>query len=179
MLSKLCNIFFIIFFCFLISINTEVSGEPLQAAAISDIKGVYLQNTLLFKTDRAFNRVTVGDARIAGARALSPRQLLIKGLNPGWTNLIIWHNDNIPAQFYDFKVEIDPKMIGDVEKLIKKLVPASRVRLIPANEELLLEGEVESLEDMQRVLQIATAFFSSKKKKKGKQVRRRTKLYYN
>ncbi|MBL0732650.1 MAG: pilus assembly protein N-terminal domain-containing protein, partial [Desulfosarcina sp.] len=64
-------------------------SEPLQAAAISDIKGVYLQNTLLFETDRGFNRVTVGDARIAGARAISQRQLLIKGLTPGRTNLLI------------------------------------------------------------------------------------------
>ena len=167
MLSKLCNIFFIIFFCFLISINTEVSGEPLQAAAISDIKGVYLQNTLLFKTDRGFNRVTVGDARIAGARAISQRQLLIKGLTPGRTNLIIWYiGDNSP-KIYNFKVEIDPKMLADVEALIKELVPSSSVRAIPVNKELLLEGEVQSQRDLQRVLQIAGAFFSYKKQKKG------------
>ena len=167
MLFKLRNIFFIIFFCFLLSFNTEVRGEPLQAAAISDIKGVYLQNTLLFETDRGFNRVTVGDAKIAGARALSPRQLLIKGLTPGYTNLIIWYIGDTSPKIYNFKVEIDPKMLADVEALIKKLVPFSKVRAIPVNKKLLLEGEVESQRDLQRVLQIAGAFFSYKKQKKG------------
>jgi len=167
MLLKLPNIFFIIFFCFLLSFNTEVKGEPLRAAAISEIKGVYLQNTLLFETDRGFNRVTVGDAKIAGARALSPRQLLIKGYTPGRTNLIIWYIGDTSPKIYNFKVEIDPKMLADVEALIKKLVPFSRVRAIPVNKELLLEGEVESQRDLQRVLQIACAFFSYKKQKKG------------
>ena len=152
---------------FLLSCCSFVLASNKIIKPVPEIKGVFLGKTFLFETKHDFKRIVVGDARIANVRAISTRQLLIKGLNPGWTNLIIWYNDKIPPQFYDFKVKIDPKMIAEVETLIKKLVPASRVRLIPANQELLLEGEVYSLEDMHRVLQIATAFFSSKKKKKG------------
>jgi len=158
------KLFIIIFFLLTCCSFAYAANDNIKPAP--EIKGVFLGKTFLFETAHDFKRVAVGDLRIANVRAISTRQLLIKGLNPGWTNLIIWHNDNVPAQFYDFKVEIDPKMIADVETLIKKLVPASRVRMIPANQELLLEGEVESIEDMHRVLQIATAFFSSKKKKK-------------
>ena len=148
--------------------NFPALAETAQVASVPELKEIFLGKTVLFEADKDFNRIVVGDAKIASVRAVSRRQILIKGSRPGWTNLIIWYRDNT-VKVYDFRVKIDPKIISDVEHLIKKLVPASAVRLVPANQELLLEGEVESMEDMQRVLQIVSAFFSSKKKKKGEE----------
>jgi len=148
--------------------NFPALAETAQVASVPELKEIFLGKTVLFEAEKDFNRIVVGDAKIASVRAISRKQILIKGYRPGWTNLIIWHNDNT-LEIYDFRVKIDPKMISDVENLIKKLVPASAVRLVPANQELLLEGEVESMEDMQRVLQIVSAFFSAKKKKKGEE----------
>ena len=147
-------------------LNSGVFAETPEIIPVPEIKGIYLGKTFLFETKNEFKRVVVGDARIASVRAISTNQILIKGTTPGWTNLIIWHNNNFPPVVYDFKVEIDPKMISEVQELIKEFVPFSKVRVVPANTELLLEGEVESQQDMHRVLQIVTAFFSYKKKKR-------------
>ena len=71
-----------------------------------EIKGVFLGRTFLFETEKEFKRVAVGDVRIASARAITTRQILIKGANPGWTNLMIWYGGNTLVDCYDFKVEI-------------------------------------------------------------------------
>ena len=152
----------------LVFYNFPAPAETGQVASVPELKEIFLGKTFLFEAEKDFNRIVVGDAKIASVRAISRKQILIKGYRPGWTNLIIWHNDNT-LEIYDFRVKIDPKMISDVEHLIKKLVPASAVRVVPANQDLLLEGEVESMEDMHRVLQIVSAFFSAKKKKKGEE----------
>lgn len=144
-----------------------VNAETRKIVSAPVLKGIFLSKTFLFGTKRDFTRIAVGDSRIASVRALSTRQIIIKGLKPGWTNLTIWYNDGSQIEIFDFKVEIDPQMIADVEKVIKELVPESMVHIVPANEELLLEGEVFSLTDMHRVLQIVTAFFGSKKKGRG------------
>ncbi len=154
--------------CSLFFYNFPALAETAQAVSVPELKKIFLGRTVLFGVEKDFYRVAVGDAKIASVRAVSRRQILIKGSRPGWTNLIIWYRDNT-VKVYDFRVKIDPKMISDVEHLIKKLVPASAVRVVPANQDLLLEGEVESMEDMQRVLQIVSAFFSSKEKKKGEE----------
>ena len=145
-----------------------VLAETTQAVSVPELKKIFLGRTVLFGVKKDFYRVAVGDAKIASVRAVSKRQILIKGSRPGWTNLIIWYRDNT-VKVYDFRVKIDPKMISDVEDLIKKLVPTSAVHVVPANQDLLLEGEVESMEDMQRVLQIVSAFFSFKEKRRGEE----------
>ena len=126
---------------------------------------IYLGKTFLITFNCPIAKVCVGDSKIALARALSEKEILIKGRSPGITNLIIWYKDKKPPSLYNIKVEIDPAQIKEVESLIKKLVPESHVQLIPAGSELLLEGYVTSIEDMHRVVQIVGAFFERTDKK--------------
>ena len=128
---------------------------------------IYLGKTFLIALDFPVAKVCVGDRKIALARALSENEILIKGIRPGITDLIIWYKDKRPPSLYNVKVEIDPALIHEVGSLIKRLVPDSNVRLIPAGSELLLEGYVTSVEDMHRVIQIVGAYFKEKERKEG------------
>ena len=142
------------------------SSISLLTKPAKEIK-IYLGKTFLITFDFPVARVCVGDRKIALARALSENEILIKGIRPGITDLIIWYKDKRPPSLYNVKVEIDPALIHEVESLIKKLVPDSDVRLIPAGSELLLEGYVTSVEDMHRVVQIVGAYFKEKERKEG------------
>ncbi|GAB6163354.1 type II and III secretion system protein family protein [Desulfothermus naphthae] len=148
-----------------ISNLTYASSVSILTRSAEKIR-IYLGKTFLITLDSPVARVCVGDMKIALARAISEKEILIKGRTPGITDLIIWYKGKKSPSLYNLKVEIDPAMLQEVESLIKKLVPESHVQLIPAGSELLLEGYVTSVEDMHRVIQIVGAYFKKEEKKK-------------
>ena len=142
----------------LVPLSCMAAGTP-RIIPVVALDKICLGKTFLVK-DRPFRKVVVGDANIASVRALAPDQLLIKGLRPGRTNLIFWYDDDRPPGTFDVRVVIDPDIIAEAEAMVRELVPAARVRIIPVNAEILLEGVVDSIADMHRVAQIIRPFFT-------------------
>jgi pilus assembly protein CpaC len=135
------------------------------------IEGIYLGKTVVLPLEKPITRVAVGESDIAGVRAISDTQVLIKGIRLGTTNITLWYKHKARPDIFELQVETDPATFAHVEELVAELVPGAKVRIIPANAEILLEGEVSSIRDMQRVLQIVSPFFvvrstSSKKDEK-------------
>lgn len=142
--------------------NARGGQGPVFMRSVAELGKVFLGRTFVLNTAKPVERVVVGDGRIARVRAVSTSQILVKGLRAGWTNLVIWYKGEEMPSVFDMKVEADPGQIQEVESLIKRLVPKSSVRLVPAGSELILEGTVTSQEDLQRVLQITASYFRYK-----------------
>ncbi len=147
-----------------IGAESKVRGNKLKVKPASVLEGIYLGKSIVFTTGKRVTKVAIGDERIASVRAISQNELLIRGNRPGWTNLIIWYGNTAKPDIFDLQVQINPRTLETLERLIKRLVPSARVRAIPVNKEVILDGTVESQRDMQRVLQIATAFFKKEEK---------------
>ena len=146
------------------------AGEVLRMDATTPPERIYIGQTAVFQAPEPVFRVAVGNGKIATARALSDRQLLIQGLSIGQTQLLLWHagREDYP-QIVEIKVEIDPRLIAEALALVRRLVPTAAVEIIAAHQEVLLEGTVASLADMHRVLQIVTPFFAAQmEESKGK-----------
>lgn len=168
--SKFGLLFLLMVIASLGFVTNAPGGEgPVFVRSAAELGKVFLGRTCVLNTPKPVERVAVGEGRIAKVRAISTRQILVKGLRAGWTNLIIWYKGEQVPSVFDIKVEVDPRQIQEVESLIKRLVPKSEVRLIPAGSELILEGTVTSQEDLQRVLQIVASYFRYKKKAKEKE----------
>ncbi len=148
---------FLLVFLFALWVGTSVAGAEILPS--ETIEGVYLGKTVIFE-DAPFYRVVVGDADIASVRSVSKTMLIIKGIKPGLTNLTLWYEGAEAPGVYEFRVGIDPAVVARAEKYVKELVPDARVKIIPIDAQILLEGEVDSLVDMQRVIQVVTPFFS-------------------
>ncbi|WP_319526467.1 pilus assembly protein N-terminal domain-containing protein [uncultured Desulfosarcina sp.] len=144
----------------LFSLSTPAVSADLRPS--ETIEGIYLGKTFVYQAAVRFERVAVGHAGVAVVRALSDDTLLIKGNKPGRTNLILWPVDGSPPVSLDLKVDVDPLLIADVEKMVGEMVPDAEVRIVSANGTLILDGTVTSLTMMQRVLQIVSAYFGEK-----------------
>ena len=155
----------LIFMVSAISVPAEAKLIKLDAQA--ETERLYLGQTEIFQAPEPVHRVVVSNAKIASARAISKHQILIQGKSVGHTHLLIWCDGRPDPLMFAFRVDIDPHLIAGAEAMVRRLVPRAEVRIIPAHQEVLLEGTVSSAQDMHRVLQIITPFFAAQMEDKN------------
>jgi pilus assembly protein CpaC len=104
------------------------------------------------KTDVPISRVSIADPEIADVQLITPTQVLVVARkNPGSTNLVLWHGDD-HAEVYDVQVFLPGDLVRLIEERIQQLAPDARVSLAPGPKGVILHGEVESQETLERVL---------------------------
>ena len=131
----------------------EYSPDTEELSVAGELKLTAGKSSIL-ECDEDVARVAVGQARIADVRAISPKEILISPLKAGTTNLILWHMDGTTS-VYDLIVKYD---ISEITKMLKEMVPGADVTLTTSFGMLILDGQVDSQETMDRALKILQAF---------------------
>ncbi len=126
------------------------------AGKLSDAEELELTagKSFILECDEDAVRVAVGQPKIAEIRALSPKEVLINALRPGTTNVIIWHGDETTS-VYNLTVKYD---VSEIKKKLKEMVPGVKVTLTTSFGMLVIDGQVDDQETMDRVLKVVRAF---------------------
>jgi len=126
------------------------------AEKLSDAEELELTagKSYVLECDEDAVRVAVGQPGIAEVRALSPKEVLINALRPGTTNVIIWHRDETTS-VYNLTVKYD---VSEIKKKLKEMVPGVEVTLTTSFGMLMIYGQVDDQETMDRVLRVVQAF---------------------
>ena len=119
---------------------------------------VAVHKSFLKRTPQAVTRVSVADSAIADVQLLTPHQILVvAGQNPGQTNLILWHgNEN--AQVYEVNVFVPGNLLALVSQRLDELVPGTRIRLYPSADGIIVDGEVDSVDTLDRIRRVVGSF---------------------
>ena len=126
-----------------------------QAEELKLISG----KSFILESDIDVERIAVGNPEIADIKAITKRQTLINPLKPGTTNLIIWFDKDsrikTPPMVYDLVVVFD---IPHIQKKIDKTASGSEVKVESAGMVLIVKGDVEDQEIMDRILTVLYCF---------------------
>lgn len=125
--------------------GTAFSDEPMQLA-------VGQQRVI---TLTGISRVAIANPQVADVKALSPSQLLITALGQGTTELTIWRGQTQVK--YQISVSAaDPKQV--VREVKKLLGDREGITINVQADRIFLEGYALTLDDMQRVEQVAQMY---------------------
>lgn len=101
-------------------------------------------------------RVAIGDPETVTGRVVGPTDILLLGLKPGRTNLIVWEVGGEKAYVYPVVV---PLGTGDLTRDLREDPELSGVRVDAAGGKVALKGNVPSNDAHARVLQMASRYF--------------------
>ena len=100
-----------------------------------------------------FTRVSVTNPAIADVFVVTPNQILINGKAVGTTSLVAFY----PARtvFFDVVVQSD---LGLLKERIKQVAPRDEIQVHPAQDAIILEGNVSSERTIAGVVEVASVF---------------------
>lgn len=98
--------------------------------------------------------VLVTNPDVADAVLRSPRRIYVLGVAAGQTDAVFFDGAGRRILSLDIRVDQDT---GAVAQTINRLLPGARVRVDAMNNSLILSGEVKSLSDADKAVQIARA----------------------
>jgi len=99
-------------------------------------------------------RVSVANPALAEAVAISPKELLVNGLAPGDTTVIIWQQGG-NRLFYDLTVRQSTRKIDAVRAEIARDLPGQDISINFENDTAFVSGTVKDLMTSDRAVQIA------------------------
>ncbi|MCF4166118.1 pilus assembly protein N-terminal domain-containing protein [Zavarzinia compransoris] len=101
-------------------------------------------------------RVAIGDPATVTGRVVGPQDILLLGLKPGRTNLIVWEVGGETAYVYPVVV---PLSVGDLARDLREDPELGTVRVDTAGGTVALKGSVSSNEAHARALRLAARYF--------------------
>jgi pilus assembly protein CpaC len=104
-------------------------------------------------------RVSIADPGVADIRLLSPTEILLNGISPGVTNLIVWDITG-KATFFDVVVKTD---MTEFEKKLKEIAPGVDISVESAGDTLILRGDLKNLQTRKKIEDIAKAYVPNMK----------------
>jgi len=111
--------------------------------------------------NRPVTKIAIADAQVADAELLTTTQiLLIAKEKPGITSLTLWHGDD-HAEVYQVEVRLLDKVWNDIREALRRLAPNARVQVERLGDGVVLDGTVESQQELERVLEITRTFVPS------------------
>ncbi|MGD9160019.1 MAG: type II and III secretion system protein family protein [Desulfobacteraceae bacterium] len=154
--------------CFFINIPAASAGSCNDYATSGCSIEIEMHKSFIKKTGRDITRISIANPDIADARVITPRQVLLIGNKPGSTNLIIWHKNNNKtdinpeeeeqAEVYDVEVYVSYAIMKAVHGSLRKMVPEAKVNIQRTAKGIILDGEVESQQMLERVLSIVRSY---------------------
>lgn len=101
-------------------------------------------------------RVAIGDPATVTGRVVGPQDILLLGLKPGRTNLIVWEVGGETAYVYPVVV---PLSVGDLARDLREDPELGSVKVDTAGDTVALKGMVSSNEAHARALRLAARYF--------------------
>src|SRR5512141_2159301 len=101
--------------------------------------GVTVGRSLVIDSPVNIQRVSVSDAALIEAVAVSPRELLINAKAPGQTSLILWEQGGRRVA-YDLSVRPNPAKITAVREQFQKELPGQNITVEMEDTAVFLRG---------------------------------------
>ena len=129
-------------------------GVSLQAKAPERLV-VTVGKSLSIDSPVAIKRVAIANITLAETVMIGPRELLINGLVPGETSLLIWQDGDVRLA-YDLLVRPSSLKLDAVREQIANEFPDVNVDLTMANDIVFIRGTVKTMAVGERVVAIAS-----------------------
>src|SRR5581483_11902850 len=139
--------------------TTEQAPGPISAmqeptGLVTKELSVTVGKSLVVDSPVNIQRVSVANPALAEAVAISPKELLVNGLAPGDTTVIIWQQGG-NRLFYDLTVRQSTRKIDAVRAEIARDLPGQDISINFENDTAFVSGTVKDLMTSDRAVQIA------------------------
>ena len=129
------------------------SGLALEAK-LPERLVVTVGKSLSIDSPVTIKRVAIANTALAETVVIGPREVLINGLAPGETSLLIWQEGNIRVA-YDLLVRPSTLKVEAVRDQIEIEFPGAKIDLAAANDIVFVRGLVKSMAMGERILAMA------------------------
>lgn len=116
---------------------------------------VTVGKSLIIDSPIEIRRVSVANGALAEAVAVNPKEVLINGLAPGETSLIVWQQ-NGSRLVYDLTVRISMVKLEATRQQIARDFPNDNISVTFENDTAFLRGKVKDMVAADRVVSIAS-----------------------
>ncbi len=130
------------------------AGAPQPEGQGSSPLRVMVGKSLLINTSDRLKRISVTDATVADAIAISPTQILVHGRSAGEVSLMIW-DELERSRSFDLRVDVD---VSAANEEIQKIFPDERITVTPSRSAIVLSGHVSTEDTAKRAGLIAEAY---------------------
>jgi pilus assembly protein CpaC len=130
--------------------GSAVEAQTLQAQEV--VRVARGQSALLLQPT-AVARVSIGDPSIADAVVISPREVLVNGIELGTTTLILWDQAG-QRRVYTVEVTVDAAAL---DRTVRSLFPGEPVRVTASANIVIVSGAVSDTRVARQVLALARA----------------------
>jgi pilus assembly protein CpaC len=110
--------------------------------------------SLLINTTERLKRVSVTDPTVADALVVTPKQILVNGLNPGEVSLLIW-DELERSRSFDLRVDVD---ITAASEEMHRLFPDEKINVTPSRSAIVLSGHVTTEDVAKHAGALASAY---------------------
>ena len=150
---------------FLFAALLSVLGPVLafaQSVSLSEIDTsvrLHADTSLIITVPEGIQEVTIANPRIADFSVVSDTSLYLIGKLPGLTSLTFLSDSGDLLKTIEVKVEID---VRELRARLKEVLPKDNLRVMPANQGVIVSGSVTSPKKSKLALEIAEQFFPGK-----------------
>ncbi len=110
--------------------------------------------SLTFETGTPVTRVSVSNPNVAEPIAISPTQMLINGLAPGVTSMVLWPKEGSPI-VYEVVVTLETGRLADQ---LAKIFPNEKIGVTASKDSIVLSGPVSSPAVSETVAKLASDY---------------------
>ena len=135
----------------LVSAGSAVAADPAEQRMVRLEMTIGKAQVVDLKD--AFTRVSVTNPNIADVFVITPRQILVNGKAVGSTSLVVFYPDR--TLFFDVLVNTDVELLRE---RLKQVAPRDDIQVIPAQDALILSGNVSSSTVADAAVELATLF---------------------
>lgn len=108
----------------------------------------------------AITRISVANPEVADIILTSPQEVYVNGLAPGTTNLSVWGR----GRFSSARVTVEAD-VSQLKESLAQVLPKEKIGVVPADESVVLTGEVSGPVAQQTAISLAAAAVGGKKEK--------------
>jgi pilus assembly protein CpaC len=130
-------------------------NAPSQTTASRELS-VTVGKSVLVDSPQTIERIAVSNGALAEAVAISPHELMLNGLAPGETSLIIWQQGG-NRLFFDLTVQRNETRLDGIRReMAEELGGDDKVTINMEGDNVFLRGTVPTLSAAQRAVDIAS-----------------------
>ncbi|MBU8911722.1 MAG: pilus assembly protein N-terminal domain-containing protein, partial [Desulfobacterales bacterium] len=143
----------VLFFLIFISVGSHAQNNLVPETMEPPKIDIILGKSIVMKSEINVKRISIGSPEIADFILLSPKEIYLKGLAAGLTNMMLWQEGNNIPDIYDLEVKYDLSRLK--EKLYQILPDEKEIRIMSTQDSLTLSGRVSSAENLSQAMVLA------------------------
>ena len=135
------------------------SAQSVELSEIDRSVRLHADTSLIITVPDGIQDVTIANPRIADFSVVSDTSLYLIGKLPGLTSLTFLSDSGALLKTIEVKVEID---VRELRARLGEVLPRDKLRVMPANQGVIISGSVSSSKKQNLAMEIAEQFFPGK-----------------